>query len=55
MAAINEGHIININITKRTLNVNLSDTEIKERLLKVVKREPKIKTGVGVVASNELL
>jgi dihydroxy-acid dehydratase len=45
IAAINEGDIININIPKRTLNVNLSDTEIKERLLKVVKREPKIKTG----------
>jgi dihydroxy-acid dehydratase len=45
IAAINEGDIININIPKRTLNVNLSDAEIKERLLKVVKPEPKIKTG----------
>ncbi|MDR2616969.1 MAG: dihydroxy-acid dehydratase [Endomicrobium sp.] len=45
IAAINDGDIININIPKRTLNVNLSDAEIKERLLKVVKREPKIKTG----------
>ncbi|MDR2066722.1 MAG: dihydroxy-acid dehydratase [Endomicrobium sp.] len=45
IAAINEGDIISINIPKRTLNVNLSDTEIKERLLKVVKPEPKIKTG----------
>jgi dihydroxy-acid dehydratase len=45
IAAINEGDIISINIPKRTLNVNLSDTEIKERLLKLVKREPKIKTG----------
>ncbi|MDR0398603.1 MAG: dihydroxy-acid dehydratase [Endomicrobium sp.] len=45
IAAINEGDIIKINITERTLNVELSDDEIKARLAKVVKPEPKIKTG----------
>jgi dihydroxy-acid dehydratase len=45
IAAINEGDIIKINIPERTLNVELSDDEIKSRLAKVVKPEPKIKTG----------
>ncbi|MDR1104513.1 MAG: dihydroxy-acid dehydratase [Endomicrobium sp.] len=45
IAAINEGDIIKINIPERTLNVELSDDEIKARLAKVVKPEPKIKTG----------
>jgi dihydroxy-acid dehydratase len=45
IAAINEGDIIKINIPERTLNVELSDDEIKVRLAKVVKPEPKIKTG----------
>lgn len=45
IAAINEGDIIKINITERTLNVELSDDEIKARLAKVVKPDPKIKTG----------
>ncbi|MDR2645019.1 MAG: dihydroxy-acid dehydratase [Endomicrobium sp.] len=45
IAAINEGDIIKINIPERTLNVELSDDEIKARLAKAVKPEPKIKTG----------
>ena len=45
IAAINEGDIIEIDIPKRTLNVKLSDKEIKERLSKAVNPEPKIKTG----------
>ncbi|MCL2334860.1 MAG: dihydroxy-acid dehydratase, partial [Endomicrobia bacterium] len=45
IAAINEGDIIEIDIPKRTLNVRLSDEQIKERLSKVVKPEPKVKTG----------
>jgi dihydroxy-acid dehydratase len=45
IAAINEGDIIKINIPERTLNVELSDDEITARLAKVVKLEPKIKTG----------
>jgi dihydroxy-acid dehydratase len=45
IAAINEGDIIKINIPERTLNVELSDDEITARLAKVVKPEPKIKTG----------
>ncbi|MCL2390331.1 MAG: dihydroxy-acid dehydratase, partial [Endomicrobia bacterium] len=34
-----------INIPKRTLNIKLSDDEIKLRLAKVLKPEPKVKTG----------
>ncbi|MDR3256302.1 MAG: dihydroxy-acid dehydratase [Endomicrobium sp.] len=45
IAAINEGDIINIDIPKRTLNVELTDEEIKERIAKVIKPEPKVKTG----------
>jgi dihydroxy-acid dehydratase len=45
IAAINEGDIIKINIPERTLNVELGSAEIKARLTKVVKPEPKIKTG----------
>jgi dihydroxy-acid dehydratase len=45
IAVINEGDIIKINIPERSLNVELSDDEIKTRLTKVVKPEPKIKTG----------
>ncbi|MDR1522858.1 MAG: dihydroxy-acid dehydratase [Endomicrobium sp.] len=45
IAAINEGDIININIPERTLNVELSDEKIKARLAKVIKPEPKIKSG----------
>ncbi|MDR1662840.1 MAG: dihydroxy-acid dehydratase [Endomicrobium sp.] len=45
IAAINDGDIIKINILERTLNVELSDDEIIARLAKVIKPEPKIKTG----------
>ncbi|MDR0956641.1 MAG: dihydroxy-acid dehydratase [Endomicrobium sp.] len=45
IAAINEGDIINIDIPKRMLNVELTEETIKARLLMVVKPEPKIKTG----------
>ncbi|MDR1195036.1 MAG: dihydroxy-acid dehydratase [Endomicrobium sp.] len=45
IAAIAEGDIINIDIPKRTLNVELSDEEIKNRMLKSVKPDPKVKTG----------
>jgi dihydroxy-acid dehydratase len=45
IAAINEGDIIKINIPKRSLNVELSNDEIKTRLAKIIKPEPKIKTG----------
>jgi dihydroxy-acid dehydratase len=45
ISAISEGDTININIPERTLNVELTDDEIKTRIDKVVKPEPKIKTG----------
>ncbi|MDR1087301.1 MAG: dihydroxy-acid dehydratase [Endomicrobium sp.] len=45
IAAINEGDIIKINIPERSLNVELSNDEIKTRLTEIVKPEPKIKTG----------
>ncbi|MCL2485005.1 MAG: dihydroxy-acid dehydratase [Endomicrobia bacterium] len=45
IAAISDGDIIEIDIPKRTLNVKLSDDEIKLRLANAVKPEPKVKTG----------
>jgi dihydroxy-acid dehydratase len=45
IGAINEGDTININIPERTLNVELTDGEMKARIDKVVKLEPKVKTG----------
>lgn len=45
IAAIEEGDIININIPERTLNIELTQEQIKERLKKVQKPEPKVKTG----------
>jgi dihydroxy-acid dehydratase len=45
IAAINEGDIINIDIPNRKLNVELTDEEIKIRIAKAVKPEPKVKTG----------
>lgn len=45
IAAVEEGDIINIDIPKRTLNVELTEAQIKERLAKAVKPEPKVKTG----------
>ncbi|MCL2144499.1 MAG: dihydroxy-acid dehydratase [Endomicrobia bacterium] len=45
IAAIEEGDTIRIDIPKRTLNVDLTEEEIKKRIAKAVKPEPKIKTG----------
>jgi dihydroxy-acid dehydratase len=45
IGAINEGDTININIPERTLNVELTNDEMRARIDKVVKLEPKIKTG----------
>ncbi|MDR1926394.1 MAG: dihydroxy-acid dehydratase [Endomicrobium sp.] len=45
IAAINDGDTININIPNRTLNVALTDEEIKTRIANIEKPEPKIKTG----------
>jgi dihydroxy-acid dehydratase len=45
IAAINDGDIINIDIPKRKLNIELSNEEIKIRIANVVKPDPKIKTG----------
>jgi dihydroxy-acid dehydratase len=45
IAAIDEGDLINIDIPNRSLNVVLTDEEIKARLAKVLKPELKIKTG----------
>ncbi len=44
-AIIENGDIIQININEKTLNVQLSNEEIKKRLEKVKHPEPKIKTG----------
>ena len=45
IAALKDGDIIKINIDNCTLDVDLSDAEIKERLLKLDDFEPRIKTG----------
>jgi dihydroxy-acid dehydratase len=45
IGAIENGDIIKIDIPKRTLNVELTDEQIKERLAKAIKPEPKVKTG----------
>ncbi|MFH1824201.1 MAG: dihydroxy-acid dehydratase [Candidatus Firestonebacteria bacterium] len=45
LAILKDGDIIEIDIPKRKLNVRLSKEEIKERLAKWKKPEPKIKTG----------
>ncbi len=45
IAAIKDGDTININIPERTLNVELNEEQIKERLKQAVKPEPKVKTG----------
>ncbi|MDR1511694.1 MAG: dihydroxy-acid dehydratase [Endomicrobium sp.] len=45
IAAINDGDIVNINIPQRTLNVELTCFELKERITKITKPESKIKTG----------
>ena len=45
IAAIKEGDLIHINIPEKSLNVELSDEEIKSRLNKLPEFEPKIKNG----------
>jgi dihydroxy-acid dehydratase len=45
IAAIEEGDIIHIDIPKRTLNADLTDEQIKERISKAIKPAPKVKTG----------
>ena len=45
IAAIEAGDIIEINIPKRTLNVRLSEQNIKKRLDSLPPFQPKIKTG----------
>ncbi|MBD3266318.1 dihydroxy-acid dehydratase [bacterium] len=43
---LEEGDIIEIDIAKRSINVNLSDDELEKRRQKWKQPEPKIKTGV---------
>jgi dihydroxy-acid dehydratase len=45
ISIIQEGDIIEININEKTLNVKISDVEIKDRLKNVKHPEPKITTG----------
>jgi dihydroxy-acid dehydratase len=45
IAILKDGDIIEIDIPKRRLDVKLSEEEIKERLSKWKKPEPKVKTG----------
>lgn len=45
IAAIQNGDIVEINATERTINVKLSDEEIQKRLSVLPKFEPKIKKG----------
>lgn len=44
-AVVEEGDIINIDITNRTLNVDISDEELDERMNKWVKPEPNVTKG----------
>jgi len=45
IAALQEGDIIRINLHERTLNIELTDEEINERLANLSPFEPKIKKG----------
>ena len=45
IAAVRDGDIIRININKRTLDVELSESDIKRRLSKLPPFEPKVATG----------
>ncbi len=45
LAALRNGDVINLNIPNRTLNVELSDKEIEQRLNALPPFEPKIKRG----------
>ncbi|MDR7871557.1 MAG: dihydroxy-acid dehydratase [Tissierellaceae bacterium] len=44
-AVIEEGDIINIDITNRTLNVEISDEELEDRMNRWVKPDPKVTKG----------
>ena len=46
IAALREGDIIELDIAKRSLRVELSDDEIAARLRDWTKPEPKYRTGV---------
>ena len=45
LAAVRDGDIISYNIAKRTLEVELSETEIEKRLKAIPPFEPKIRNG----------
>ena len=45
IAALRDGDMISIDIPKYTLNVELTDAEIKQRLAKLSAFEPKVRTG----------
>ena len=45
IAALKDGDIINIDIPACKINVELTDKEIKQRMTKVAKFEPRVKTG----------
>jgi dihydroxy-acid dehydratase len=45
IAALREGDMIEIDIPNKTLNVQLSDKEIRQRLVELPEFEPKVKTG----------
>ena len=45
LAALQDGDMIEIDIPRKTLNVQLSDDQIRQRLAKLPQFEPKVKTG----------
>jgi dihydroxy-acid dehydratase len=45
LAALRDGDMIEIDIPRKTLNVQLTDDQIRQRLAKLPPFEPKIKTG----------
>ena len=45
IAAVRDGDIININVSRRTLNVEIDDEELKRRLSEWKPRPPKISKG----------
>ena len=45
IAVLRDGDIIDIDIASRTVNVELSDEEIRQRLLSWKPPEPKVKKG----------
>ena len=46
LAIVNEGDIVNIDITKRTLQLEVSEEEIKKRLANWTTPDPKYKRGI---------